>query len=71
MGTAFRDIVLRLTEASIIVDQMSVKETAELLAEAARTIDDLRGELERAASPPSEGAATYGRLDIRSRRDED
>jgi len=42
MGTAFRDIVLRLTEASLTADQVTPEEAAALFAEAARTIEDLR-----------------------------
>lgn len=50
MGTAFRDLELRLTEAALAAELMPPEEVARLFAEAATVIQDLRSEIEELRS---------------------
>ncbi|SHH01142.1 hypothetical protein SAMN02745157_0168 [Kaistia soli DSM 19436] len=62
METAFGDIVIRLTEAALTADQLSADAITVLCAEAARTIQDLRDEIEELRTARSDvAAADHGR----------
>ena len=51
MATAFRDILLRLTEAALVADTMTSEEIAALLVEARQAIEDLRDEVDELREP--------------------
>jgi hypothetical protein len=51
MATAFRDIILRLTEAALVADTMTPEEIAALLLEARQAIEELREEVGELRGP--------------------
>jgi hypothetical protein len=61
MATAFRDIVLRLTEAALVADTMTPEDIAALLVEARQAIEDLRDEVDELREPrENETEAQFG-----------
>jgi hypothetical protein len=54
MATAFRDILLRLTEAALVADSMTADEIADLFVEARHVIKKLRDEVNQLRGPREE-----------------